>query len=67
MVTKEIYTLILFIDDHNHMMIELSQRHFIISNKNMPQPSKNILGYMIDVGIKSKKAFTCIVNKSGDA
>lgn len=45
-----------FNDVHSHLMIEENLRHFIQSGRKLTSATKNILGSMVDVGIRAKKS-----------
>ncbi|KAJ4841510.1 hypothetical protein Tsubulata_012660 [Turnera subulata] len=64
-VTNGLYQITYFNDEHNLTMIEKDKRHFICSARKLGQPSKQILGSLVEAGIKPKKAFRYAANEAG--
>ncbi|KAG5596078.1 hypothetical protein H5410_037310 [Solanum commersonii] len=56
-ISNGIWEVCEFSDEHSHPMIEGNLRHFIQSGRKLTSSTKNILGTMIDAGIRTKRQF----------
>ncbi|KAH0675431.1 hypothetical protein KY290_026564 [Solanum tuberosum] len=64
-ISNGIWEVCEFSDEHSHPMIEGNLRHFIQSGRKLTSSTKNILGTMIDAGIRTKKAVRYLQNEAG--
>ncbi|XP_047261016.1 putative protein FAR1-RELATED SEQUENCE 10, partial [Capsicum annuum] len=64
-ISNEIWEVCEFNDVHSHPMIEDNLKHFIHSGRRLTNATKNILGFMIDVGIRTKKVVRYLQNEAG--
>ncbi|WMV07784.1 hypothetical protein MTR67_001169 [Solanum verrucosum] len=64
-ISNGIWEVCEFSDEHSHPMIEGNLRHFIQFDRKLTSSTKNILGTMIDAGIRTKKAVRYLQNEAG--
>ncbi|XP_060195121.1 protein FAR1-RELATED SEQUENCE 12-like [Lycium barbarum] len=64
-ISNGIWEVFEFSDEHNHSMIKINLRHFILSGRRLTGATKDIFSSMVDVGIHTKKAVRYIQNEAG--
>ncbi|PHT68285.1 hypothetical protein T459_27772 [Capsicum annuum] len=65
-ISNDMWEVCEFNDVHSHPMIKDNLRHFIQSGRKHTSATKNILGSMIEVGIRTKKAVRYLQNEAAD-
>lgn len=64
-ISNVIWEVCEFSDEHSHPMIEYNLRHFIQSGRKLTNSTKNILGSMLDAGIRTKKVVRYLQYEEG--
>ncbi|KAF3686057.1 hypothetical protein FXO37_00005 [Capsicum annuum] len=65
-ISNDMWEVCEFNDMHSHPMIKDNLRHFIQSGRKHTSATKNILGSMIEVGIRTKKVVRYLQNEAAD-
>ncbi|KAF3677085.1 hypothetical protein T459_17048 [Capsicum annuum] len=64
-ISNDMWKVCEFNDVHSHPMIEGNLRHFIQSGRKLTSATKNILGSMVEAGIRTKKAIRYLQKEAG--